>query len=178
MSLEFNALQLANVVGMDIRALLRSVGSVDELTTIAKDNIVNAINEINSGINAVDITQVINDASGSGSKATVWSVTKIIDSLNVLKGEILDGVGSSYDTLKEIADYLDANDNGINDILTTLANTIRFDQFQDLTVDQQNQASSNIGIGAASVKVDEEYLVSSDTNTYIEPGYVLPGYVE
>lgn len=182
MSLETKALALATAVGVDIKNLLDTVGNLTSLTTTNKDSVVHAINELYASLQVVQDLEatnnaVIDDLSGAGILNKTWSADKLIMAMAGAKQEILDGAPGAYDTLKEISDYLTANDQSINDLLVNLAGTVRYDATQTLLTTEQQQACTNIGVGANDVLVRDIYLIARDTNTYITPGYVEPGYV-
>ncbi len=158
MSLESKALALASAVGSDIKQLMTTVGSLTDLTTADKTNLVNAINSLHSGLSAVDLTDLIDDASSATNKA--WSASKLLAALQAAKDELLNGAPGAFDTLKEISDYLAANDSQINTILTEIGNRVRYDAAQTLTVEQQLTACTNIGINDNEVDLASIYATS------------------
>ena len=182
MSLETKALALATAVGVDIKNLLDTVGNLPSLTTVSKDSLVHAINELRTSLQAVQDLEAsnnaaIDDAAGVGVLNKAWSADKLISALDATRAELLGDAPSAYDTLKEIADYLAANDQNISDLINALTGTVRYDAAQTLLTTEQQQACTNIGVGANNVLVRDIYLIARDTNTYIDPGYVEPGYV-
>ena len=60
---------------------------------------------------------------------------------------LVDGAAGTLDTLNELADALGNDPNFATTIATGLANRVRFDAAQALTVAQQLQACTNIGVG-------------------------------
>lgn len=181
MSLDSKALALATAVGEDIKNLLTAVGDLTDLTTVDKTSLVNAVNELQTSLQEVQDLEVANNATiddlaGAGTLNKGWSADKIINALEAAKDEVLNGAPEALNTLKEIADYIAANDSEINDLLNLLTGTVRHDASQSLTGEQQLQACTNIDVGNNELNVREIYLIASDTNTYIEPGYVEPGY--
>ena len=158
MSLDQKALALAQAVGADIGSLLQDIGDLALLTTVQKQNLVSAINELKSTLAGVDLTAVINDISSANNVA--WSADKIIASLNTTKQQILDGAPGAFDTLKEIADYLAGNDTSINTLLTDIGNTVRYDAAQTLTSEQQLQACINIDVNDYNVDLTSFYSVA------------------
>lgn len=182
MSLETKALALATAVGVDIKNLLDTVGSLTSLTTTNKDSLVHAINELYTSLQAVQDLEatnniVIDDAAGAGVTDKTWSADKLIMALEQTRNELLAGAPSAFDTLKEVADYLATNDQNVSDLISALTGTVRYDAAQTLLTTEQQQACANIGVGANDVLVRDIYLIARDTNTYIDPGYVEPGYV-
>lgn len=182
MSLETKALALATAVGVDIKNLLDTVGSLTSLTTTNKDSLVHAINELRTSLQAVQDLEatnnaVIDDAAGAGILNKTWSADKLIMALEQTRNELLAGAPSAFDTLKEISDYLATNNQNVSDLINALTGTVRYDVAQTLLTTEQQQACTNIGVGANDVLVRDIYLIARDTNTYIEPGYVEPGYV-
>lgn len=182
MSLDNKALALATAVGADIKILIDTVGTLGDLSTVDKTSLVGAVNELQSDFQAILDLQTTNndsidDLAGAGILNKTWSADKIISALEQVKNEIIAGAPEAYDTLQEIAAYLTANTQNINDLLTNLAGTVRYDDVQSLTDVQQQQSCTNIGIGSKDVDARSSYLIASDINTFIDPGFVEPGYV-
>ena len=182
MSLDMKALALATAVGTDIKTFIATIGSLDTLETTDKTNLVNSVNELQTSFQAIlDLQSAnngsIDDTAAAGDLNNSWSADKILSALAQVKDDIISGAPEAYDTLQEIAAYLSANTQNINDLLTNLAGTVRFDEPQPLLESQQQQACDNISIGSKDVNVRSIYLTASDVNTFIEPGFVEPGYV-
>ena len=121
------------------------MGSLGSLTTTAKSNLVAAINEI--ALAAASATG-IDDGVTSG--ASTWSSNKINSEISGAISGLVGGAGAALDTLKELADALGNDPSFATQIATQIANRVRFDDVQVLTVPQQTQARSNIGAAAAS----------------------------
>lgn len=147
MALNDRLVAFAQAVGVDIGELIITRGDLTTLTTTAKTNLVAAINEIKAGIASVDLTAVINDSAVAGNVTSAYSADKLVVLFDQLKNEILNGAPDSMNTLKEIADYLAANDQNINTLLDLISKTVRYDAAQTLTTAEQLQACVNIGIG-------------------------------
>lgn len=124
-------------------------GLLANLTTTAKNTLVDAINEVNAktagaGAQIDDVTP---------RTTTVYSSSKVVQAITdasaTLKADILGGAGASIDTLKEIADLLTASDlnddNALAALTTALGNRVRFDAAQTLTAPEKVQANANIG---------------------------------
>lgn len=126
-------------------------GTLSNLNTTAKSNVVAAINEVLTLANEPKGAQ-INDAATNGATTVVWSADKVYDAIlearNAVKAEILgSGTTAALDTLKELATALGNDANFATTIATGLNNRVRFDAAQTLTVAQQKTASVNIGMG-------------------------------
>ena len=126
----------------DVRA---KAGNLANLTTTDKSSLVAAINELQS---VVASTALIDDATVATTSA--YSSSKIVSLLDTLKSEILGGADAAYDTLLEIQQLLQDGTSGLNALLASVNNRVRFDAAQTLTVSEQLQARSNIGAVAAS----------------------------
>lgn len=164
MSLETKLVAFAKAVGVDIGELIKSRGNLANLTTTEKTSLVAAINELKAGLNSVDLTALINDAAGAGVVDKTWSADKITSALSTLKSEIIAGAPAAYDTLKEIADYLAANDGTLNALLTAINNRVRYDAAQDLTDEQKLQACTNIGVGNPEVDLVAAYTSAKNVS--------------
>lgn len=162
MSLETRLSAFAQAVGVDIGALLKSRGNLADLTTTQKTNLVAAINELKAALGTIDLTAIISDTAGAAVVDKTWSAAKITAALAALKAQILDGAPEAFDTLKEIADYLSANDGALAGLLTAINNRVRFDAAQDLTAEQKLQACVNIGVGDPEVDLVLAYTTSRD----------------
>lgn len=179
MTLQANLQLLITAFGGDVGDFQNKLGDLGLLTTTEKTSIVAAINETQAAIAPAQasVSNFIDDTAGEGDTTHAYSVDKIYEALNALRAEILGGVGSAYDTLSEIALYLESNTTTLAALEAMLENRVRYDATQTKTEEEQLQACENIGIGDPTVRVQDLYWIAVDTNTYIEPGYVMPGYV-
>lgn len=149
MTLEERIIALAQAIGADVKALTLAAGSLSSLSTTNKSNLVAAINELAAQVgNASGI-----DDEGVGAAVT-WSAAKIIDSIAVakaaVKSDLLNGAGEALDTLQELADALGNDPNFATTIAAEIANRVRYDAPQTLTMGQQAQARDNIGAYGAT----------------------------
>lgn len=148
---------LATQVGTDVKDLLAKVatiGDVSTLTTSQKATVVVAVNELKAAIDAVqtNIGAQINDESNDTSHT--WSGSKISTEISTkcqeVKDALLGGAGDAYDTLKELADLIETNEDAITALQELAGAHVRYDQAQELEPSQQTQARSNIGAAAAA----------------------------
>lgn len=146
MSLSTQINSLAQGIGNKVKDLYTKQGTLTNLSTTDKTNLVNAINEVLTKANAAAAGGAgINDAAPS--TTSTYSSQKIVDGLAALKAEILGGANSAYDTLLEIQNFLQSSTNGLDALLAAVNNRVRFDAAQTLTAGQQLQACQNIGVG-------------------------------
>ena len=133
---------LAQAIAVDIKRLTTSQGTLTALTTTDKTSLVNAINELKTAIaNATNI----NDASTSAS--ATWSSNKINTSINNAVSALVNGSGTTLDTLKELANALGNDANFAATIATQMGKRVRVDAAQTFTVVEQAQGCANLGIG-------------------------------
>lgn len=148
MSLESRIISLAQAIGADVKALRAERGNLASLSTTAKSNLVDAINEIYS---IVGNGATINDSAGNGNTTVTWSADKIYDSIEAAKvavqDSILGGASAAYDTLLELEQLATSNSSTATALATAINNRVRYDAAQTLTTEQQLQACTNIGIG-------------------------------
>lgn len=144
--------QKTNLV-LAINELDSQLGDLTLLTTDNKNTITDALNELKAAVdNAILAAGAqIDDTATDGNKVKTWSADKIFDEIltakQEVKSDILDGADAALDTLKELGTEL-KKDQGIVAALTTdIANRVRYDSAQSLTLSQQKQACENIGIG-------------------------------
>lgn len=134
MTLEQRLVAVVQAIGADIKTLKANNGDLSSLSTTAKGNLVNAINEVYSLI---------------GAKATTTDITTAIDSLRTeLMGA---GVPEALNTLKEIATYIESDTTLGVSLSTAVTKRVRFDDVQTLTTGEKLQACTNIGLGNPDV---------------------------
>ena len=121
-------------IGADIKILKTAKGDLTALSTTAKGNLVEALNEIFTLANT---------------KASSTDITSAIDSL---KTEIMGtGVPEALNTLKEIAMYIQSDETLGVSLSTAITKRVRFDDIQTLTTPEKLQACTNIGVGNPDV---------------------------
>lgn len=142
-TLDQRIISLAQLVGADIKKLNLDVGDKAALTTTAKANLVAAINEIKSAQAAA--TGINDSTSGT---ASTYSSSKVEALIAALKDEIMGGTpAAAYDTLKEIADYIESDKTSASAMTVAINKRVRYDAAQNLSAAQQLTACNNIGVG-------------------------------
>lgn len=133
---------LAQAIASDIKTLTANQGSLTALTTTNKTSLVAALNELKTAIaNASNI----ND--GATNTSATWSSQKINTAINSAVSALVDGAGTTLDTLKELADALGNDANFAATIATQMGKRVRVDAAQTFTVTEQAQGCANLGIG-------------------------------
>ena len=126
--------EVIQAIGSDIKALKTAKGDLTALSTTAKNNLVEALNEIFTLAN------------------TKASASDITSAINSLKSEIMGtGVPEALDTLKEIATYIQSDETLGVSLSTAITKRVRFDDVQTLTTPEKLQACTNIGVGNPDV---------------------------
>lgn len=144
MTLEQRLILAFQQIGDDIQTLINQGGNLANLNTTAKGDFVAAINEVLAIANSA--TGVIDDTSIMPLVNKTYSISKILDLLQGLKQDILGGVPvATFDTIKEIADYIGTDQTAMQTLTTALENRVRFNSAQNLTSGEQAQARTNIG---------------------------------
>ena len=146
--------ELAQAIAADIKRLTTNQGTLTALTTTDKTSLVKAINELKSSI--ANVTN-INDTSTSTS--ATWSSDKINSSINNAVSALVNGAGTTLDTLKELADALGNDPNFATTIATQMGKRVRVDAPQTFTVTEQAQGCANLGIG----NPDTDFVVAYNT---------------
>ena len=129
MTLETSLTSCVQRIASEFQTTYSLTGSLSNLSTTTKSNLVAAINEV--------VTQIGTVQSNLSSDLT--------NRLATLKNDILGGASAAYDTLKEIQTFLEQNDSQVNALLSAIGNRVRFDMAQSLTDTQKQTARSNIG---------------------------------
>lgn len=132
-----------------LRTLLNgNQANLSALTTTQKGNLVAAINELKTLIDAVPDAVLINDAGTSSSE--VWSSAKVSSELTAQLNAVLSGAPAALNTLDEIAAAIGDDANFAASVTAALGNRVRVDAAQGLTGPQQAQARANIGAVAST----------------------------
>lgn len=122
MSLSTNVSNLATRVATEIKSVRTLINGnaadLSALTTTDKTNLVAALNELNAAIGAIDLTDLISDATTA--TTTTWSSTKINSSIDAAVSALVDGAPGVLDTLNELAAALGDD----ADFTTTITNLI------------------------------------------------------
>lgn len=150
MTLEARIIAVVQAIGTDVKTLTTSIGTLSSLSTTAKDNIVNAINELKGLIDTISAGAAgIDDLAGNGDTNVTWSADKIYDTIELakaaVKNELVDGAGAALDTLKELQDALGSDANFATTMSTALGLRVRVDAAQVFDATQKTQGRDNIG---------------------------------
>lgn len=119
------------------------------------DNAMLAINANSADINAAEaaitalqerLNTIINDTTAS--TTTVYSSSKVDSEITKAKQEVkndlLGGAGTAYDTLNELAELIESNQDAITALQNLAAGHVKYDDAQKLTDAQKKQARDNI----------------------------------
>ena len=133
---------LAQAIASDIKNLTTNQGSLTALTTTNKTSLVAALNELKTAIaNASNINDTAINPSAT------WSSQKINTAINNAVTALVNGAGTTLDTLKELSDALGNDANFAATIATQMGKRVRVDAAQTFTVAEQAQGCANLGIG-------------------------------
>ena len=165
MTLEQRLIALAQAIGADIKSLRAAAGALSALNTTNKASLVAAINELQALVSG-SAGAAINDNAGDGATNVTWSANKIFDTIEAakaaVKSDLTNGAGAALDTLAELATALGNDPNFSATLATQIANRVRFDAAQTLTVPQQTQARANIGAQSAAAIGDPDHDIVAD----------------
>lgn len=140
MSLTTQLTNVINAIGADVKSLFATRGTLSNLTTTEKSNLVDAINEVKAGAGG---SSGISD--GTTTTSTTWSSTKIDSSISAAIDNLKAGAPAAFDTLNELAAELATQGSAATALTTAVANRVRFDAAQALDATQKAQANANIG---------------------------------
>lgn len=155
MSLQSRIESLVLRLAAEFKTIYGQVGTLANLSTTDKINLVAAINELRAQIATLEGATVIDDAN-SASLSTTFSASKITGLLDALKADLLGGADAAFDTLKELQTAIQEDQSGIAALLTAVDARVRFDAAQALTAAEQTQARDNIGAMSAAAVGDAE----------------------
>jgi len=152
MSLVANIQLLAARVAAEcksIRTLVNgNAADLSALNTAAKTNLVAAVNELKTAIDAIPNT-AIDDSATSATKT--WSSTKISAQITSAINALVNGAPAALDTLNQLATALQNDEDAVATLTAQIAGAVRFDIAQTLTGAQQLQANTNLGIGDPTI---------------------------
>lgn len=151
MSLQSRIESLVLRLAAEFKTIYGQVGTLANLSTTDKINLVAAINELRAQIATLEGETVIDDAN-SAALSTTFSASKITGLLDALKADLLGGADAAFDTLRELQEAIQNDQSGIAALLAAVDARVRFDAAQALTAQEQAQARENIGaLSAAAV---------------------------
>jgi capsid protein len=148
MSLQTRLESLVLRLAAEFKTIYGQVGTLANLSTTDKTNLVSSINELRSQFATLAGLTVIDDANAAGT-ATTFSASKITTLLDALKADLLGGADAAFDTLKELQTAIQDDQTGISALLAAVDKRVRFDAVQALTALEQDQARQNIGAVSA-----------------------------
>ena len=143
MSLQTRIESLIQRLAVEFKIVHGRIGTLANLSTTDKTDLVSAINELRAQIQSVVAGAFIDDAHPVAT-ATTFSAAKITALLEGLKADILGGADAAFDTLKELQDAVQNDTSGLAALLNAVGSRVRFDAPQVLTLDEQAQARTNI----------------------------------
>lgn len=144
MSMQTRLESLVLRLAVEFKTIYGQVGTLANLSTTDKTNLVSSINELRSQFSNLPGISVIDDANAAGT-ATTFSASKVTTLLDALKADLLGGADAAFDTLKELQTAILNDQSGISALLTAIDKRVRFDAVQALTAQEQEQARDNIG---------------------------------
>lgn len=125
MSLVTNLTTAFTSIGTAIKGVKTTIGTLASLTTTDKSSLVAAVNEVKAGIPAPGVS--INDAAPTAT-TTTYSASKIESvataAASAAASALVNGAGSTVDTLKEIADLLTTDESTASALATTVASKV------------------------------------------------------
>lgn len=132
-----------------IEASLAKMGDLTTLTTSEKTSLVKAINELKASIGAVN--------TGTDEHAVNQLIDNKINSL-------VDNAPEALNTLKEIADKLQADETTATALAGSVSKKVDFSSAQTLSTEQQKQAQENIGLGdLTTLNLIDTYTTARDS---------------
>lgn len=146
--LALNSAQDANAANKVDVTTAQSIGGVKTFTSApVVPDAAFTILKVSGLQSALDAKPGINDAAATTATtaaAGVWSPAKVTAQIAALETKLLGGVGTAFDTFKELADQLAADESGVAALTTQVNNRLRFDAAQTLTAAQKVQGKANL----------------------------------
>ena len=140
--LEQTLVALTEKVAAEFNRIRSERGALVSLETVDKTSIVAAINELSDKLGV---------ATGGAVTGTEVD-SKIQTALAALKTEIMgDNVPEALNTLKELADALQADSSATAAMATAIADRVKLDSVQLLTAQQKQNVETTLNLGNTSV---------------------------
>lgn len=160
---------LAVRIAKECKLIYTKLGDTTQLNTDNAESLVKAINSLKTNFdnamlainaNSADIdaaeaaitalqerlNTIINDTTAS--TTTVYSSSKVASEITKAKQEVKDdllgGAGTAYDTLNELAELIESNQDAITALQNLAVGHVKYDSAQELTDAQKKQARDNI----------------------------------
>lgn len=102
--------------------------------------------ESNTGTGTVDETVVTNKVTEQITALKGELPTLVTPTINAEIAKVVDGAPDAFNTLKEIADYIEQDKTGASAMAESINNRLRFDEQQTLTENQQANALGALGL--------------------------------
>lgn len=107
------------------------------------DRITLVVKEIGKDIKALKGRVSTLETNGTGGTVDETVITnKVSEEI----AKVVGGAPATFDTLKEIADYIETDKTGASAMATSINNRLRFDEQQTLTANQQANALGALGL--------------------------------
>ncbi len=164
MSLQTRIESLVQRLAVEFKTVYDRIGTLGNLATTDKTDLVSAINELRAQITSIATGTLIDDAHPAAT-TTTFSASKITSLLDALKADILGGADAAFDTLKELQDAIQNDTSGLAALLSAIDKRVRFDAAQALTAAEQAQARTNIGAVAIDAigDTDTDFIAVFET---------------
>lgn len=109
---------------------------VERITLVVKE-IARNIKELKGRVLALET----NGTGGTVDQSVI--TTKVNEEI----AKVVGGAPATFDTLKEIADYIETDKSGASAMATSINNRLRFDEQQSLNEQQQGNVLGALGLG-------------------------------
>lgn len=143
---------LVDAIGAEFKKVIGKIGSTDMLQTTERGSVVGAVNELKNRIDNIgsgNSGAAIDDtAPGADKTYSSQKVDSLIDAAKTaVKSEILDGADAAYDTLSEVAKYIEQDKTGAAALSEAVAKRLRIDETQVLTQSQKTAVETTLNLG-------------------------------
>lgn len=101
------------------------------------------VKEIARNIKELKVRVLALETNGTGGTVDQSVITTKV---NEEIAKVVGGAPATFDTLKEIADYIETDKSGASAMATSINNRLRFDEQQTLTADQQANVLGALGL--------------------------------
>ncbi len=102
--------------------------------------------EGNTGTGTVDETAVTNKVTEQINALKGELPTLVTPTINAEIAKVVDGAPATFDTLKEIANYIDQDKTGASAMAESINKRLRIDEQQSLTEQEQSNALGALGL--------------------------------
>lgn len=151
-------------VGSDIKVIKSNVGNLSNLageftTNNANGDLVKATNYLLEKANTIASSAGATINDNSTSTSTTYSSNKIDSLITSKVAEVVDSAPETFDTLKEVATWIEGNTSAVN----AINNKLPYNETKSLDATQLQNVYTTLELGSTNANFLETYTTARDS---------------